>query len=312
MLIDEAVITVRSGKGGAGKVSFYPGKKSGPDGGDGGDGGNVYVEATRQMTSLEYYVSDPKHAAENGQVGQGYRRKGAKGEDLILRFPVGTMLTDIESKKQIELEEEGQCVLVCKGGRGGKGNEAFKSSTNTTPRYAQPGLPGQQRTFKVIMRLIADYGLIGLPNAGKSSLLNALTNASVRTANYPFTTLSPNLGVCNGKILADIPGLIDGASQGKGLGIKFLKHIEKVETLFHCISIESEDPAHDYAIIRSELERFNPHLLGKKEIILLTKCDLIGNNEVRKKKDSLLSLASDVVDVSVIDDDRLQQLIQIL
>ena len=188
-------------------------------------------------------------------------------------MPVGTLITD-EKGSEIELTTIGQDVLLAKGGLGGRGNESFKSPNNTTPTYAQKGLKGQEKRLKIKLKLIADFGLIGLPNAGKSSLLNEITNANIKIGDYPFTTLEPNLGVLNGKVLADIPGLIEGASEGKGLGHKFLKHIEKVKLLLHCISCESDDPLKDYKIIREELKKFNPDLLNKKEMILLTKSDL--------------------------------------
>lgn len=308
MLVDEATITIKAGKGGPGKVSFFPGHKTGPDGGDGGTGGDVYVMGDRQWVSLNYYAQKGKHAAENGNPGEGQRRTGADGKDLTLHFPIGTLLRDIETGEEIEINQDGETFLVCKGGKGGKGNDAFKSSTNTTPRFAQPGLPGQQRTFKVILRLIADYGLIGLPNAGKSSLLNELTNANVRTANYPFTTLEPNLGVVNDKILADIPGLIEGASSGKGLGIKFLKHIEKVSRLFHCIAADSDDVLRDYDTIRQELHNFNTELLHKPETILLTKRDLINDNDMRERVHQLKQRNQDVHVVSIYDPDAIEQL----
>lgn len=303
MLIDEAVITVEGGKGGAGKVSFFPVMGAGPDGGDGGDGGNVYLRASRQMTSLEKYSSTKKFTAQNGDSGDRYRRKGKAGDDLYLTVPVGTLVREIESGEELELNNDGVALLLVEGGRGGRGNDSFKSPTNTTPKKAQPGELGEKRTFKLIMRLIADIGLIGLPNAGKSTLLNALTSADVKTAPYPFTTLTPNLGVVHGNVLADIPGLIEGASSGKGLGTRFLKHIEKVTILFHCISVESTDPLKDYETIRKEMGVYNTHLLEKREIILLTKTDLVDDNETESIIKKLTVLEKPIIPVSVLKDE---------
>ena len=273
MLIDEAEIIIRGGHGGAGLVSFRGKKGGGPDGGDGGRGGSVYVKATSDIYALQQFLSKKICKAEDGEGGGVGIRSGANGRDLILTMPVGTLITD-EKGSEIELTTIGQEVLLAKGGLGGRGNESFKSPNKTTPTYAQKGLKGQEKRLKIKLKLIADFGLIGLPNAGKSSLLNEITNANIKIGDYPFTTLEPNLGVLNGKVLADIPGLIEGASEGKGLGHKFLKHIEKVKLLLHCISCESDDPLKDYKIIREELKKFNPDLLNKKEMILLTKSDL--------------------------------------
>ena len=273
MLIDEAEIIIRGGHGGAGLVSFRGKKGGGPDGGDGGRGGSVYVKATSDIYALQQFLSKKVCKAEDGKGGGVGIRSGANGRDLILTMPVGTLITD-EKGSEIELTTIGQEVLLAKGGLGGRGNESFKSPNKTTPTYAQKGLKGQEKRLKIKLKLIADFGLIGLPNAGKSSLLNEITNANIKIGDYPFTTLEPNLGVLNGKVLADKPGVIEGASEGKGLGHKFLKHIEKVKLLLHCISCESDDPLKDYKIIREELKKFNPDLLNKKEMILLTKSDL--------------------------------------
>src|SRR3989344_8540575 len=281
MLIDEAEIIIKGGHGGAGRVSFRGKRGGGPDGGDGGRGGDVFVKATSDIYALQQFVSKKVCEAGNGEMGGHEMRSGANGKDLILTMPVGTFITPVTnlfitdaSGNEIELTEEGQEILLAKGGLGGRGNESFKSPSNTTPRYAQKGLKGQEKQLLLKLKLIADFGLIGLPNAGKSSLLNELTSANAKIGDYPFTTLEPNLGVLNGKVLADIPGLIEGASEGRGLGHKFLKHIEKVGLLLHCISCESDDPFRDYKIIREELKKVNPELLNKKEIILLTKSDL--------------------------------------
>lgn len=304
MLVDEAEVVIRGGHGGAGRVSFRNKKGAGPDGGNGGRGGNVFVKTTSDIYALSRFLSKEVYEAENGEMGGVEIRSGSNGKDLILTMPVGTILTDTDGG-EVELTKEGEELLLAKGGLGGRGNESFKSPSNTTPKYAQKGLRGQERKFKLKLKLIADFGLIGLPNSGKSSLLNELTNANAKIGAYPFTTLEPNLGVLDGRVMADIPGLIEGASEGKGLGHKFLKHIEKVTLLLHCISSESEDPLKDYKIIREELKKYNPGLLDKKEIILLTKSDL---KEAKIKKID----GKKVIPTSIHDWDSIQALTKIL
>lgn len=308
MLVDELYINLKAGDGGNGAVSFFPGLKSGPDGGNGGDGGNIYVRAVTGLTGLNRYAQKRKIAAGNGGHGQGFRREGKGAPDLELEFPVGTTLIDQESRRVYELTEEGQRFMVARGGRGGFGNDHFKTSTNRAPRQFTPGQEGQEKHYKVILKLIADFGLIGLPNAGKSSLLNELTAAHVKTANYPFTTLEPNLGAIHHKVIADIPGLIEGASEGKGLGIKFLKHVEKVALLLHCVSAESDDVKRDYLTVRKELEQYNPGMLEKQEIVLLTKLDMVDAKQLTKKKKILEKLNPEVLTVSKHDWDSLEAL----
>lgn len=286
MFIDEAYIQVEGGTGGTGRAAFFPGVKTGPSGGDGGKGGNVYAVAEPNMIDLYKYSTVTKFRAGDGVVGANFKRTGAHGTDLTIKVPVGTLFIDQETKESFEITT-GEPVLLVTGGYGGKGNAKFATPTNRSPKNAQPGKPGAERRFKLVLKLIANYGLIGLPNAGKSSLLNELTAAQVRTAPYPFTTLEPNLGAFNNSIIADIPGLIEGASEGKGLGIKFLKHIEKVEVLIHCIAADSEDIIKDYETVIAEIGRYNAQLLKKKQIILLTKTDLI---DEKKQKDILKKL----------------------
>jgi GTP-binding protein len=312
MLVDEAFITVKGGHGGPGKASFFPGFRTSPDGGDGGFGGAVYARANPHMVTLERFTSQTKFAAENGQAGESFRRHGRNGRDLYLDLPVGTLLRDAHTKEEYELLKPGQEILLVKGGKGGKGNDFFKSSTNVSPRQFQPGLDGKMRQFKLIMRLIADFGFIGLPNAGKSSLLNELTAANVKTANYPFTTITPNLGSLYGTILADIPGLIEGAHEGKGLGSRFLKHIEKVKAVLHCVASDSEDMVKDYETIRHELAEFNPKLAEKPEIILITKLDLVTPAELKKLVTKMKKKNKDVYTVSIHDLDSIENLKKII
>ena len=311
MFIDEAEIMVKGGHGGAGKVAFFRNRK-GASGGNGGPGGDVWAIATSNLIHLKPYTEITKYIGENGYPGGQNKRTGLNGKDLYLKMPIGTSIIDIVTKNEVTIDEKNPKYLLCKGGAGGLGNVAFKSATNRTPQNAEPGREGQEKNFKLILRLIANFGLIGLPNAGKSSLLNKLTAANVRTANYPFTTLEPNLGVYNGKIIADVPGLIEGASIGRGLGIKFLKHIEKVDLILHCISVESQNVVADYNTIINELGSYNSKLLDKKSIILLTKIDLADQKEISKKEELLKKLDKNVLAISIYDEDSLKKLKEII
>lgn len=282
MLLDTVDVTFSAGNGGNGKVSF---KKigRGPDGGNGGKGGDLYILVVSDLTVLNQFSQKTFLSAENGIPGGHDIKSGGKGDDLIIKLPVGTSLINRDTNQVVlELIKVGEKLKLLKGGDGGRGNWEFRSARNTTPMRAQKGFPGEILNLTLNLRLIADFGLIGLPNAGKSSLLNELTNTNVKTANYAFTTLSPNLGVINDKVVADIPGLIEGASDGKGLGIKFLKHIEKVKVLLHCIDATSDNYERDYKTVRNELGIYNKDLLKKKEIILLCKTDLL-NAKVKFK-----------------------------
>ncbi len=311
-LIDELDIKVKAGDGGDGAVSFGKRPGSGPDGGDGGDGGDVYGVGIGDIMALKRYAPNKWYKAEDSRPGGRNKKTGKSGEDLILELPVASLLIDKETGEALEIEKVGQKELICQGGRGGRGNFELRSSVNTSPKEAEKGQPGESRRIHVVLRLIADYGLIGLPSVGKSSLLNELTKAHVKTAAYHFTTLEPNLGALNGKIIADIPGLIEGASQGRGLGVKFLKHIEKVPILLHCVSAESGTPTEDYHTIRQELEKFNPKLLEKKEIILLTKTDLVDEKKINEKRKLLADLSEKVIPVSIHDYDSIQNLKSLL
>jgi GTP-binding protein len=313
MLVDEIEILIKGGHGGRGAVSFGKMAKSGPDGGNGGDGGNVYIASSTDLTLLSQFSALEEVAAEDGYPGSQNKRAGKKGKDLILRLPIGSKLIDLDTQAVFELDRKNQEALLCTGGEGGIGNFDMRSSTNTTPKNSIPAKAGQQRRLKITMSFIADYGLIGLPSAGKSSLLNELTNAIVKTASYDFTTISPNLGVLgNKKIMADIPGLIEGASEGKGLGIKFLKHIQKVTLLLHCISADSKDPQVDYEVIRNELKSYDPMLLAKKEIILLTKIDLLDEAAQKKVVEKLKGFKRKIYKTSIYDLDSILALQKIL
>jgi GTP-binding protein len=301
MFIDEVGnIIFAAGHGGPGRVSFRRPPERGPDGGNGGQGGSLYLTAVDDLLALAPLATQKRFTAANGQSGGRNRRSGAAGVNLTIALPVGTTIFSQSSGQLLaELTQVGQKLLFCCGGLGGRGNFEFRSSTNTTPQHAQPGLPGQSHCVRLVLKLVADYGLIGLPNAGKSSLLNALTRAHAKVAAYPFTTLEPNLGVLHHKVIADVPGLIAGAARGKGLGIKFLKHIEKVKLLLHCLSAESEDLLGDYQIIHRELANYSPDLINKTEIILLTKIDLINQSELKNCLATLRKLKKKIIPVSV-------------
>lgn len=309
MLIDEVEVVFKGGHGGAGKVSFGKMKRSGPDGGNGGRGGDFYVKVSSDITLLNQFSQKTIFSAENGFPGEKKNKTGKAGENLEVSLPVGTALIDKQTGTTIlELTRVGESILLFKGGKGGRGNREFRSPTRQAPQIAQKGLPGEEKSLILSLKLIADFGLVGLPNAGKTSLLNELTRAQAKIANYPFTTLTPNLGVFEGKFLADIPGLIEGASEGKGLGISFLKHIEKVEVILHCISAETEDVNRDYKTVRTEMQKFNPELIKKGEIILLTKSDLVDSKHKAALLKKLKTKAKNVLPVSIHDWESLEKL----
>ncbi len=282
--VDYVKILVRSGKGGAGSAHLLRVKynaKAGPDGGDGGRGGHVILRGTTQRWTL-LHLKYTKHVfAENGQNGGENLRTGRTGQDQILEVPLGCICKDAETGEILgEVTEEGQEVIIAKGGRGGLGNDHFKSATNQTPRYAQPGEPAVERWVVIELKVLADVGLVGFPNAGKSTFLSTVSAARPEIADYPFTTLVPNLGIVKYRddqsfCIADIPGIIEGASEGKGLGLRFLRHIERNSILLFMVSCEQLEIAKEYHILLGELEKYNPELLDKQRILAVTKCDMI-------------------------------------
>ena len=309
--IDELSIFIKAGKGGDGVVRWRheKGKEfAGAAGGDGGKGGDVYVLAVSDLNKLAEYRNKKEFISENGDPGHKNSMHGKDGEDLVIGFPVGSIITNKKTGKQVSLLKKDEKVLILKGGHGGLGNEYFKASTNTSPKQSTPGKPGEEADFEIEVELAVDAGLIGLPNAGKSSLVNVLTKAQAKVGSYQFTTLEPNLGDLYGFILADIPGLIEGASEGKGLGYKFLRHIKRTKMLFHCVALDSEDVLHDYNVVRKELEKFQKELVDKKEVIILTKTDLVTPDIIKKKVAILKKKNKKIYTVSCYDLDSIKAL----
>lgn len=289
--IDEARIYVKAGNGGNGCVSFRREKfipRGGPSGGDGGKGGNVIARCIPGLNTLKDFRYKRKFLAENGEPGKGRDMYGKNGKDLVIEVPVGTQIFFEDDKTlYYDFTEVGQEFVIAKGGNGGFGNIHFKSSTNQAPRIANKGLPGEEFTFYLKLKLLSDAGLVGLPNAGKSTFLSVTTSAKPKIADYAFTTLKPQLGVVYIDdyefVLADLPGLIEFASEGKGLGYRFLKHVERCGVLLHLIDINSKDVVKDYEIIRKELENYSKNLIKKKEIVALNKIDSLDEKEVKEK-----------------------------
>lgn len=313
MLIDDITIRVKAGDGGRGAVAFNKNKMMvGPVGGNGGNGGSVFFEGVSDLSALSQFRNKKEISAVNGGDGRGDFVDGPDGEDIIIYIPVGTAITNLETGQVQEIIKIGERVAVARGGFGGKGNYKYRSSLNTSPKQFQFGKPGQKFTIKLELKLIADIGFVGLPNAGKSSLLNELTGANSKVANYAFTTLEPNLGVYYELILADIPGLIEGASFGKGLGIKFLKHVERTKILFHLVSAESDNPAKDYKIVRAELKKYSKELDAKKEYLFLSKYDMIPEKDAKKKLTILKKLNKSAIMLSIHDIDTLDKVKTIL
>jgi len=318
MIVDEIKITVTGGHGGRGLATFSKVKfAEGPTGGNGGNGGSIFIEGIADLGALRKFRFKKDYKAENGENGKSGLHDGRNAKDLILFVPVGTICHNLTGQpkghfEDIEITKIGQRELIAKGGNGGKGNWFFRSAINTSPRQFQEGKPGEYFEIHLELKMIADVGFIGLPNVGKSSLLNELTKANVRVANYPFTTLEPNLGTYYDLILADIPGLIEGASTGKGLGIKFLRHIERTKVLFHFISSDSADPIKDYGNVRTELEAYNKLLLEKPEYIFLTKSDTVGIDVISKIKDEFKKNGKEASAISIIEPDSIKTVKKIL
>ncbi len=310
MLIDHVTLLIKAGKGGDGVVRWRREKGipfGGPAGGDGGKGGDVYFRIIRDIQALSVYKHKKEWDATEGEMGQKRSMHGSNAEDLFLQIPLGSVVYNREYDKHYEFMEEGDFKIL-RGGQGGEGNEKFKSATNRTPEEFTKGTKGEFATFDIELKLIADVGLIGLPNAGKSSLLNALTRAGAKIGDYPFTTLEPNLGAYFSYVLADIPGLIQGASDGKGLGHKFLRHITRTKALVHLVAADNQDVGEVYTTIREELGKYDKALLKLEEIVILSKVDTIQDKKEIAKKIKALEKASkkDVITLSLYEDDSVK------
>ena len=318
--IDEATVTVQSGNGGRGCVSFRREKfvpEGGPDGGDGGKGGDVILRASLRKRTLQQFRYNRQFRARNGAAGRGKRKSGKNGDDVIIEIPPGTLVKDAETGDLIkDFVEAGESIVLAAGGRGGQGNTRFKSSTHRTPRFAQPGEPGHTLSIHLDLKLLADVGLVGLPNAGKSTLIRALSSARPKIGAYPFTTLTPNLGVVQPGwaepfVVADIPGLIEGAHKGAGLGIQFLKHVERTRILVHIVdalSISEDRPLADYMSINKELAGYSDDLAQKCQIVVVNKLDQPGTAAAADRFQAALE-GEDVLRISAIEGSGVEQLV---
>ena len=291
--IDESRIYVKAGDGGNGCCSFRREKyvpKGGPDGGDGGKGGDVIIEASSQIRTLLDQRYHPHYKAQRGQHGKGKNCTGRSGKDLVIRVPVGTVVRDLQTGELVaDLVREGQSAVLARGGAGGRGNARFATPTMQAPRYCESGKPGEERDYILDLKLLADVGLVGFPNAGKSTLISKVSSARPKIADYPFTTLTPNLGMVRWKgsdfVMADIPGIIEGAHEGIGLGLKFLRHIERTRVIVYVIDLSplsQRNPQEEFTILRRELESYSPELVARKQIVVLNKCDVPGALERAK------------------------------
>lgn len=313
MLIDDVKINVVAGKGGDGVSMFAKAKfDQGPTGGNGGRGGNIILKGVADLGALRIFRTKKDVSAADGENGGQNTKTGADGKDAIVLVPIGTVAYDLTNDKKYEIDSLGQEVVVARGGNGGFGNHHFRSSRNTSPKRANPGEEGEDIKLRLELKLIADVGFVGYPNVGKSSLLNELTNASSRVANYKFTTLDPHLGVYYDLVLADIPGIIEGASEGKGLGYKFLRHIERTKYLFHFVASDSDDPVGDYKNIRKELGLFNEELLEKPEYIIVSRSDERSDEEVEDIVRDLKKENENVVSLTILDNNSINNVKKIL
>ena len=311
MFVDELTIEAKAGDGGDGVVRWRHEKykpNAGPAGGNGGNGGDVYVRAVKDLNRLSKYTGNKSFAASKGEPGTNKSQAGANGEDLYIDIPVGSKVTDLKRDRHFELTEIGQTQKILKGGGGGLGNEYFKSSTNRAPEESTDGIAGEAGEFLIEVALMVDVGFVGYPNAGKSTLLNSMTNAQSRIGAYPFTTLEPHLGDLFGFILADIPGLIAGAAKGKGLGHKFLRHVSRTKMLLHVVSLEEEDPVNAYYTIREELKNYSGDLQEKEEWIVITKKDLVNKAKIDSVFQDLAKTKNRVFVLSQDDPDSVKEL----
>lgn len=301
--MDYVKVFVSSGNGGKGSAHLHREKyvaKGGPDGGDGGRGGHVIIKGNKNLWTLVHFKFKKHFKAEHGEHGSKNRSTGADGSDVYLEVPLGTVVRDTETNEVLfEITEDQEEKIVLEGGMGGRGNWHFKSPTNQTPRYAQPGIPGQETKITLELKVLADVGLVGFPNAGKSTLLSAMTSAKPKIADYEFTTLKPNLGIVEYRdfrsfVMADIPGIIEGAAEGKGLGHYFLRHIERNATLLFLIPADSKDISQEYAILLDELRRYNPELLDKNRLVAISKCDMLDAELIEEMKEDMKEDFKDV------------------
>ncbi|BCS88207.1 GTPase ObgE [Pseudodesulfovibrio sediminis] len=326
--VDEATIKVSSGKGGNGCASLrreanVP--KGGPDGGDGGKGGDLIFRGSSRLMTLYDFRLKRMYGAKNGQQGMGRDRYGKAADDLIIDLPVGTLVYEVTEEEDgtthekliADLVEDGTAITICEGGRGGRGNLHFKSSTNRTPRYAEPGFPGEEKKIRLELKILADVGLLGLPSAGKSTFISKISAARPKIAAYPFTTLVPNLGVIedddyNRMVIADIPGLIEGASEGRGLGITFLKHVERTRFLVHILAVEDlnrEDPLDGYEMLNQELREYNAEIAEKTQIKVINKIDTLSDEELEELKATVAATGEKVFFISALRGDGLDELL---